>query len=366
MNKALSPEAEQSAALLKELTEAHGVPGSEDAVREIFVRELRGCGEFLTDRLGGVACARTGEGPKVLVAGHFDEVGFAVQSVTAKGFLKLVALGGWWTHVLPGQRVRIKTRSGAEVPGVIGSTPPHFLGEGGKDKLLALDQLYVDTGASSREQVVNDLGVRPGDPVAPDSAFTPLAAPGMFMAKAFDNRCGVAAAIETMKSLRDEKLPCRLVAAGTVQEEVGCRGAQTLGALVKPDVALILEGTPADDTPGMNLEEAQGALGKGVQIRVLDPTALMNRRLVRFVVDTAEAEGVPHQVAVRKSGGTDAKAMQFAETGVPCVVLGTPARYIHSHNSVINLSDYLAVVALTRALARRLDAETVAGFTRWI
>ncbi len=351
--------------LLRELTEAHGVPGAEDAVRRIFLRELAGHGTVHTDRLGSAAVERVGDGPRVLVAGHFDEVGFAVQHITAKGFLKLVALGGWWTHTLVAQRVRILTKSGQEVLGVIGSTPPHFLGDSAKDKVLPLEQLYVDVGAGSRAEA-EALGIALGDAVAPDSAFTALAGGERFLAKAFDNRCGVAAAVQTMQLLKNESLPCQLIAAGSVQEEVGCRGAVTLGHLTRPDVALVMEGTPADDTPGMTSEESQGALGSGVQIRVLDPTALMNRRLVDLVLDTAKTEGIPHQLAVRRSGGTDAKSFQFHENGVPCIVLGTPARYIHSHNSLLHLEDYLSAVRLTAAVVRRLDAATVAGLTQWI
>jgi endoglucanase len=351
--------------LLRELTEAHGVPGAEDAVRRIFLRELAGHGTVHTDRLGSAAVEREDSGPRVLVAGHFDEVGFAVQHITAKGFLKLVALGGWWTHTLVAQRVRILTKSGQEFLGVIGSTPPHFLGESAKDKVLPLEQLYVDIGASSRTEV-ESLGICLGDAVAPDSAFTALAGGERFLAKAFDNRCGVAAAVQTLQLLKNEPLPCQLIAAGSVQEEVGCRGAVTLGHLTRPDVALVMEGTPADDTPGMPSEESQGALGSGVQIRVLDPTALMNRRLVDLVLDIAQTEGIPHQLAVRRSGGTDAKSFQFHESGVPCIVLGTPARYIHSHNSLLHLEDYLSAVRLTAAVVRRLDTATVAGLTRWI
>lgn len=351
--------------LLRELTEAHGVPGAEAGVRRIFVRETRDCGELSADRLGSVACTAAGTGPRVLVAGHFDEVGFAVQNITAQGFLKLVALGGWWTHTLVAQRLRILTGSGREIPGVVGSTPPHFLGESARDKVLPLDQLYVDIGATSREEA-ESWGISLGDAVAPDSAFTALAGKGIYLAKAFDNRCGVAAAVQTMQSLKGETLPCQLIAAGSVQEEVGCRGAQTLGELTRPDVALVMEGTPADDTPGMPSGESQGALGQGVQIRVLDPSAIMNRRLVDFVVETARAEGIPHQVAVRRSGGTDAKSLQLIGAGVPCVVLGTPARYIHSHNSLIQIADYLAAVRLTMAVVRRLDGEKVKSFTDWL
>lgn len=355
---------DESISLLKELTEAHGVPGSEDAVRAIFRRRLDGCGAFSTDKLGSIACERAGGGPRVLVAGHCDEVGFAVQNITPRGFLKITGLGGWWTHTMVAQRVRVLTRSGREILGLIGSTPPHFLTDAQKDKLMTMDQLVIDIGASSREEA-ESWGVTLGDPVAPFSEFTPLANPDMFVSKAFDNRCGVAAAIHSMLLLRTESLPGTLIAAGSVQEEVGCRGAQTLGSLTKPDVALVMEGTPADDTHGNDLADSQGRLRGGVQIRMLDPTAIMNRRLVQFVAGTAKAEGIPHQLAVRKSGGTDAKSFQFTGTGVPCVVLGVPARYIHSHNSIIDITDYEAAVRLVCAVVRKLDAAAVAGLTDW-
>ncbi len=356
-----------AARLLRDLTEAHGAPGSEDAVRRIFLRELEGHGSIQTDRLGSAAVEKTTatpDAPRVLVAGHFDEVGFAVQNITPKGFLKLVALGSWWTHTLVAQRVRILTASGKEILGVIGSTPPHFLGESARDKVQSLEKLTVDIGATSREDA-EALGIHVGDPVAPDSAFTPLAGGQRFLAKAFDNRCGTAAAIQTLQQLRETDLPCHLIAAGSVQEEIGCRGAVTLAALTRPDVALVMEGTPADDTPGLPADECQGSLGQGVQIRVLDPSALMNRKLIALVVDTARSAGIPHQLAVRRNGGTDAKSFQFHETGVPCVVLGTPARYIHSHNSLIHLADYLAAVQLTAAVVRRLDAAMVSSLTSW-
>ena len=352
--------------LLSTLTNAHGVSGSEAAVRAIFRQELTGCGTPGTDVLGNVWAERAGpaDGPRVLVTGHMDEVGFAVQHITARGFIKLVALGGWWTHTLVAQRVRILTRSGEEIMGVIGSTPPHFLNDGAKDKLLTLDQMYVDVGAGSREEA-ESWGIALGDPVAPDSAFTPMRHEDMFCAKAFDNRVGIGATIHTLQELRDATLPCTLTGAATVQEEVGCRGAVTLGEHLRPDVAIVLEGTPADDTHGMDPAEGQGRIGAGVQIRLMDPTAIMNRPLVDFLQATARELGIPCQIAVRKSGGTDARSLQLSRAGVPCVVLGTPARYIHSHNSIINIHDYLACVRLTVAAVQRCTAAQVEAFRTW-
>lgn len=359
--------------LLKELTEAHGAPGHEDGPRAVFIREMAPLGPLSTDRLGSVLCevggpAPAGAGPRLMITAHLDEVGFMVHSITEAGFLTLVPLGGWWTHTLLAQRIRVRTRTGRDLLGIITSTPPHFLSETEKTKVLAMEQLYVDVGASSRRHAEETFGLRPGDVAVPDSACTPLADPDLLCAKAFDNRVGVAVTIAALRQLAAASFPSpgHLLGVATVQEEVGCRGAETAAALARPDVALVIEGTPADDTPGHPAGARQAVLGKGPQIRVMDPTALMNPRLVRCVTDIATEKNIPYQLAVRRSGGTDARAFTTSGLGVPSVVIGVPVRYIHSHNSVIHLDDYLATVALVAEVARRLDAATVRGFTDFL
>ncbi len=353
--------------LLRELTEAHGAPGHEDAARAIFVRETTALGPLSSDKLGSVLCeVAGGRGPRVMLTAHLDEVGFMVQDITAEGFLQIVALGGWWTHTLPSQRVRVKTRSDREVLGVISSTPPHFLPEADRQKLVPLDKLFIDIGASSRRFAEETLGVRVGDPIVPDSPLTALADPDLLCAKAFDNRIGIAALIQTLQQLAADSVRTNtLLGVATVQEEVGCRGAKTAASLAKPDVALVFEGTPADDTPGFQ-SSRQAVLGKGPQIRVFDPTAIMSKRLVDFVRDIATEKGLPHQVAVRRGGGTDAASFQTVGLGAPSVVIGVPARYIHSHNSIIHLDDYLATVALVTEVTRRLDTTAVASLTDFL
>jgi endoglucanase len=342
--------------LLQSLAEAPGAPGSESAVRAIFQQHLAPCGTLRQDRLGSAICDRPGEGPRVMLTAHFDEVAFAVQNITSRGFLKIVALGGWWTHNLLAQRVHIINAKGEKVLGVIASTPPHFLSEGQRDKVMALENLFVDVGASSAKEATEKFGIALGDPIVPVSEFTPLANPDLVLCKAFDNRVGCGVMIETMLRLQQAKLNCALTAVGTVQEEIGCRGAVTASALVRPDVAIILEGTPADDTPGMNQEESQGAVGSGPQIRLLDPTALMNRPLANFICKVAKKEKIPHQIAVRRSGGTDAKSIHLAGVGVP-------ARYIHSHNALLSLTDYEHTIALIVATLKALTSAQVEKFT---
>ena len=353
--------------LLKELAEAHGVPGHESAVREIFCRELDGR-KLTADSLGNVMCEVPGEteSPRVLVTGHMDEVGFVVQQITPEGFLRMAPLGGWWSHTLPAQRVRVRTRQGQEVMGVIAATPLHLLSVEAREKVMPLEKLCIDIGADSREEAEDRFGIRLGDPVAPESPFQAMAKPGRLLCKAFDNRVGVALTIQSLQELAGSGHPNTLVGVGTVQEELGLRGARTAGPMAAADVALVMEGTPADDGPDFPRGECQGRIGKGVQIRVSDPSAVMNKSLVDFVVDVAMTSGIPHQVAVRRTGGTDAGSFQCAPGGLPVVVLGVPARYIHTHNAIIDMEDYLSALRLIQELVSRFDADTVAEFTRFL
>ena len=357
---------QKAVSLLQELTEAHAVSGHEDEVRAIFVDELGECGELSADRNGSVFCETGNSGPRVLVAGHMDEVGFMVQNITADGFIQFVAIGGWWEHILLSQRVEILTRGGDKILGVVASCPPHFLPEAQRRQVMTIDQMFIDVGASSARDAMENFGVALGDPIAPVSAFTPLARDDWFMAKAFDNRVGMAATIQAGQILAQSPHPNRLILCGTVQEEVGLRGARTAATFAKPDVAIILEGPPADDTPGGPRTECQGRLGGGAQIRWFDPSAIANPRLARLAIDTARQAGIGHQITVRRSGGTDAGSFHLANEGIPSIVLGVPARYIHSHNAILNLNDYLQLLALTIALVRALDAPTVAELTTYL
>ena len=352
--------------LLQELTEAHAVSGHEDEVRAIFVDELEDCGTLSADRNGSVFCETGTSGPRVMVTGHMDEVGFMVQNITPDGFIQFVAIGGWWEHNLLSQRVEILTRSGDKILGVVASRPPHFLPEAQRRQVMTIDQLFIDIGAESAIEARDTFGVALGDPIAPVSPFTALSCDDLFMAKAFDNRVGMAGTIQAGQILSQSPHPNRLILCGTVQEEVGLRGARTAAYHAKPDVAIVLEGPPADDTPGFARSECQGRLGGGVQIRMFDPTAIANPRLARLAIETARAEGIPHQVTVRRTGGTDAGSFHLANDGIPSLVLGVPARYIHSHNAIIDVNDYLHLLTLTIALVRRLDAETVTQLTAYL
>lgn len=363
---------ESNVALLERLTNAHSVSGHEDEVRAIFCQELKGCGALSTDKMGSVACSIEGKkkAPRVLVAGHMDEIGFLVQDIRADGFISFVNVGGWWPHTLLSQRVRIKNQHGDVILGVIASQPVHFLSGSQRNQVLPLDSMYIDIGADSRLEVEEIFGIRIGDPIAPESFFTPMQRQGYFMAKAFDNRVGMGAAIQAgqhlAKMAQESALDQTVIIAGSVQEEVGLRGALSLARHTRPDVAIVLEGPPADDTPGAGAGSQQGRLGGGAQIRLFDPSAIGNPRLGRLAEKIAREQGLTYQVTVRRNGGTDAGALHTSNKGIPCIVLGTPARYIHSHNAIISIEDYRAMLHLTVALVKALDKKMIENLTNFI
>jgi len=352
--------------LLAKLGEAHGASGNEDSVRSIFHQEVGV--DVYSDKTGNVFYKKQGnaDGPRVMLTAHMDEVGFVVQSVTKNGHIKFIPLGGWWSHTLLAQRVRIRTSDGNEVIGVIGAKPPHLLSKNERERLMNIEDMFIDVGAANKEEVFSRFKICLGDPIVPDSPFTRMLDPNYLLCKGFDNRVGVALVIQAIDILQEYEHAGTVYAVGTVQEEVGVRGAQTAAFGANPDLAIVLEGSPADDLPEVGEDERQGVLGRGVQIRIMDPSAIMNRKLTQYLIDLAGALQIPYQVAVRKSGGTDARAIQLHGAGVPTAVLGVPARYIHTHNCIIHLEDYLSTLKLVVEFLRSLDMERVNQFTAFV
>ena len=346
----LSPE---SINLLLKLSNAHAVPGFEDEVRSIFRQKTEAHGKISVDRIGNIYCSRLNDKkPHIAVDCHMDEVGFMVQSITPEGFLKVLGLGGWSISTLPAQPVVVIGRNG-KIPGVFGSLPPHFQ-KGHKDATPTIEDMYVDVGATNAD-MVKSWGIRAGSPICPDTQARLSRNPDRIMGKAFDNRAGCAVCIETAASTAD--LPANVTFIGTVQEEGGLRGSTVSSRISNIDLAIIVEGTPADDAPGVLTPMSQALLGKGAQIRCYDPTHIANSKLVDWVVELAERENIPHQLAVRYSGGTNAARYHLQGKGVPSVVIGVPARYIHSHLSMIDINDYAATQLLVHKVIEHMDGD---------
>jgi putative aminopeptidase FrvX len=343
--------------LFKTLTELPGAPGNEHEVRKFMHTELKKyADEVVQDRLGSIFGVKRGDenGPTVMVAGHMDEVGFMVTSITDNGMIRFQPLGGWWSQVLLAQRVQIITDNGPIV-GVIASIPPHLLDEEKRKKPMEIKNMLIDVGADDREDA-KKMGIKPGQQIVPICPFTQMANPKKILAKAWDNRYGCGLSIELLKELKDEKLPNILYSGATVQEEVGLRGAQTAANMIKPDIFFALDASPANDMSGD--KNTFGFLGKGALIRIYDRTMVTHRGMREFVLDTAESNNIPYQFFVSQ-GGTDAGRVHTSNEGVPSAVIGICSRYIHTHASIIHTDDYAAAKELLVKLVKACDRSTV-------
>ncbi|WP_173915810.1 M42 family metallopeptidase [Halobacillus sp. Marseille-Q1614] len=341
--------------LFKNLTELPGAPGNEHLVRSFMKNELeKYSDETIQDGLGGVFGVRKGKGPRVMVAGHMDEVGFMVTQITENGMLRFQTLGGWWSQVLLAQRVQVMTDNGPVI-GVIGSIPPHNLTPEQRRKPMEIKNMLIDIGADDKEDV-KALGVKPGQQVVPLCPFTPMANEKKILAKAWDNRYGCGLAIELLKELKDEKLSNHLFSGATVQEEVGLRGAQAASQMIDPDVFYALDASPANDMSGDDKEFGQ--LGKGALLRILDKSMVTHRGMRDFILDTAETHDIPYQYFISQ-GGTDAGRVHTTNKGVPSAVVGICSRYIHTSSSIIHVDDYAAAKELIVRLVKATDQSTV-------
>jgi len=292
-----------------------------------------------------------------MIAGHMDEIGFMVSKVTKEGFVKFQTLGGWWSQVMLGQKVIIKTKKG-DITGILGSKPPHILSLEERNKVVSLDDMFIDVCAADETEAKEVFGIRPGDPIVPDATFTVMKNEKFLMAKAWDDRLGCALFIEVIKALQGVEHANTVFGVGTVQEEVGLRGATTSAFVVNPDIGFALEVGIAGDTPGA--EKMTEKLGKGPALLMYDASMVPHVKLRDFVIGVAAEIGIPLQFDVMPGGGTDAGRIHVTGRGVPSLVIAVPTRYIHSHYGIIHRDDYDNAVKLVIELVKRLDSAQVA------
>ncbi len=356
---------DQTLEMLRELTQAPGVPGQERAVRQVMQRYLEPLGELVTDNIGGIACRKVGnpDGPNILVAGHLDEIGFLVTRITDEGFLKFQTLGGWLSQMMLAHRVDVYTRQGP-IHGVIGSKPPHLQTPEERKKLIDIKEMYIDIGASSKEEA-ESWGVRRGDQVVPHSPFTVMRNEQLLLTKAWDNRVGCAVAIEVLRMLQEETHANIVYGGANVQEEVGLRGARTMANLVEPDISFAIDTGIAGDTPGITPDEASAKMGQGPVLLIYDASMIPHTGLRDLLIDVAEEENISLQYDRMAMGGTDAGAFHISGRGVPSLAIGVPTRYIHSHNAILHLEDLRNTARLIVAVCKRLDRETVTQVKQW-
>jgi endoglucanase len=287
-----------------------------------------------------------------------------VKYVTPEGYIKFQALGGWLDQALVDQRWVVLTRQGP-LPGVTGVKTVHVMTPEARNQAFKREQMFLDVGAASKEDAEERLGIRPGDPIAPESRFTPLAGGRLYLAKAWDDRVGLAVMVEVFRALHQNRPPNTLYAVATVQEEVGLRGAHTSTYRVEPDIGINVEAGVAGDYPGITADEAQERLGQGPAIFLHDTSMLPNLKLRDLFIDVARERGIPVQFTVLSGYGQDGSEMQRARGGTPSINIAVPTRYLHSHNGVISREDFDRTVALVAGVVQRLEASTVQRLKRF-
>lgn len=333
--------------LLKRLCEADGVSGREDAVVAIIREELTPVAdEVRVDAIKNVTAVRNGRGAlKVMLAAHIDEIGFLVFNIDDDGYISLAPIGGWTAENMIGHKVRIHTRKGEVVPGVVHRRaawlPEH------SNRQLRLDELYIDTGMRKDEVTAR---VSRGDWVSMATEFCEMGS--CLLAKAFDDRVGVFIMMEAFRKYANSEIDVHAV--GTAQEEVGLRGSTVAAQDVKPHVAIAVDITGAGDVPDYPARLRIAKLGEGVAIKLMDGSVISSPELVDFTRGIAEDLKIDHQMEILLAGGTDTASMQKWGSGPHAVCLSIPTRYGHGPGAVIHRHDVETAVDLLTALLERI------------
>ena len=339
--------------LLRALLLASGPSGHEEEATHVWREAAAGFAEVTSDTLGtSYARVRAGDGsPTLALVGHIDEIGISVTNIDDNGLLSFLTIGGIGPETLHGQRFELLTASG-RVPAVVSRKRiyPEEMRDRGR---LEHSDLHLDIGAKSREEAeqlvrVGDAGVWGGTPVELPN--------GRLVSKSLDNRLGAYIALEAARRIGESGAQVDAVAVAAVQEEIGTYGARAAAFALAPDIAIVIDVSPATDVPGGNAKRAGAIeLGMGAMI-ARGPT--MNKKLTDLLSETAEAEGIAHGFEVySRTTQTDADEFHLAREGIPTGLLSVPTRYVHSPNEMCDLADVEAVIALIAAFARRVTKD---------
>ena len=348
--------------LLQELTDAPGASGFEDEVVKVARKHAASIGEMKEDFLRNLYISRkenTGNKPVIMLDAHSDEVGLIVHSIKPNGCLRFLQLGSWNKNALVSSKVLVRNAKGEYIPGIIAAKPVHFMSAAEKaNPSMDISNMVIDIGATSYEDAVENFHVRMGEPIVPATTFYHDAAHGLLFGKAFDCRIGCAAMLEALHRLEGKELPCDVVAVLSTQEELGPRNSKVTVHHVKPDIAIVMEGCPADDTFAEGYM-IQTALKKGPMFRHMDVSAICAPRYQRWALDLAAKKGIPVQESVREGGGNNAASIQTALVGAPSIVCGVPVRYAHATDCISSLYDLEASVQMVMALLENITEDVI-------
>jgi tetrahedral aminopeptidase len=338
---------------LEKLSNACGIAGREEEVRSLMLKLMKPhVDKIYVDKLENVIAIKKGKksSPKVMLAAHMDEIGLMVKTISKEGFLQFAKMGGIDDRILIAQKIIIYTSKG-QLQGIIGSKPPHIQKEEERKKIVAYDELFIDIGAENKEDA-GKMGVKIGDPIGFYAKYAKIGKDTV-IGKAFDDRVGCAVMIETLKLL--EKTECNVYAVGTVQEELGLRGAATAAFGVDPDVGIALDVTVAGDVPGVREFDTTVKMGKGPALTVSDSGLVTHPKILRLLLDVAEENKIPYQLETGLMGSTDAARISLTRQGVPSGAVSIGTRYIHSPIGMLSLKDAEDSAKLTAAAIQKIQ-----------
>ena len=337
--------------LLKELLVAPGISGYEEDVAAIMERELKKtCDSVKIDNFGNVIAKKGKGSKKIMIAAHMDEIGFVVKHISDDGFIYFIKVGGIADTVLLGQRVVIKAKSG-DICGIIGSKPPHLQTAEERKKLVTYDNMFIDIGCSSKEEVLKKVEI--GDQII----FEPNAGVlngDVYYGKAIDNRAGC---YEMLKIMEKIDVDAEVYAVATAQEEVGLKGARTSSFAIEPDFALILDTNVAGDVPGIEKKVCSLKIGSGIGITMIEASGrgtIVNNKIRRLMIDTAKENKIKHQIDIVDGGMTDGAVVYMNRSGILTGILSIPTRYLHAATSVFNIKDLQCGVELSLKVIEKI------------
>jgi putative aminopeptidase FrvX len=354
----------KSIARIRRISDANGISGFEDEVLSVLREEGKEFGSFAEDRMRNLYLYRkeNSEGkPVVQLNAHTDEVGFMVKAIRPDGMLEFITIGGWIPSNIPAHLVKVKTKDGDYISGLVASKPPHFMTEAEKKAPLEITSLVIDIGATSAEEVTTEYHVGIAAPVVPEASCTYDEKHDILVGKAFDCRIGCSSILDTLEELEGKDLAVNLVGDFSSQEEVGTRGSLVSTNTIKADIAIVFEGCPADDTV-VPAYQAQTCIKKGPMLRHIDSRMITNPRFQRFALDLANEYNIPVQEAVRAAGATNGAPIHMSNDGIPCIVIGIPVRYAHTHYGISSYADVENGVKLAVEIIKRLNDSIIRGF----
>ena len=289
----------------------------------------------------------------VMLYAHMDEIGLMIKHIDDKGFLFFEPIGGWDPRVLPSQRVQVSASRGP-ITGVVGCKPPHIQSREDMDKPYKIEELFIDIGASNREEA-EKWGVQIGTTATLERSIETLGKGTLVSGKALDDRIGCAILVDVARRMAEKELDYTLFFSGTAQEEVSLGGAKVATFGITPSLAIVIDDSIAGDVPGVDEKRAPLKLGKGPGITIMDSGFIISESVKELLVSAAEDDYIPYQFEVLRGGTTDAASIRTTKTGVPVGVLSIPVRHGHSSVEVVDLQDMVNTMRLVISVLSRLD-----------